>query len=211
MDYLNQISAGNRQAAPAQPSNSFLSAIPLPRNMLKWLGIAAGVVILLIIIVSVIPSSDVSEQTLLEQINLRSTNLAATITDTNTNIKSSRLRAITTNISSILNFNQSQTLSILIQTYGGGKEEYTISETLTADEGAYIEEINAALQRARIEANLDYAFRRILIREIGYFLNLEEVLLSSTKDENIISSLSSSYQNLSTIYTELQEFTDSTL
>ena len=212
MDYLNQISADNRQAAAPKPGGpSFLSSLPLPKNALKWLGIAVGAVFLLVIIAAIIPKGSSSERSLAEQVNLRSTNLSETISTYNARIKSSRFRALTTNIASVLTTNQTNTLSYLTANYGSDKGEYAYDESLVADEAAYIENVNKGLERAIIEANLDRTYHRTIIRETAYLLNLEESLIDRTKDPDLASSMKQSYTNLSALYTEIQDFTDPAL
>ena len=211
LDYLNQISADNRQAAP-KPSGSLLDSLPLPKKAFKLVAIATGVVFLLVIIAAIFSSSSsTSDRTLLERINLRSANLSQTIATYNAQIKSSRFRALTTNISSILTYNQTESTSILTKTYSSSDGKFAFTETIAAEETEYITNINNDLERARVEGSLDRTYHRVITREVGYLLNLEDSLGYRTKDESILKFLNQSATNLSALYTDIQNFTDPAL
>lgn len=210
MEYLDQISADNRQAA-AKPTGSFFDGFPIPKNLLKWAGIAIGAVILIAIVASLFSGSGSSDLTLIERINLRSTNLSQTIATYNAQIKSSRLRALTNNISSVLTYNQTETLNFLKNNYADEKGNVVFDAALTAEETEYITNVNADLDRAILESSLDRTYHRTIIREVGYLLNLEDSLGARAKDANLITFLNQSVTNLSALYTDIQNFTDPAL
>lgn len=209
MDYLNQISADNRQAA--KPVGSFFDSLPLPKNLLKWLGLAVAAVLLLVIVSALIPKSSASDRALLERINLRSTNLSTMISDYNPKIKSSRLRAITTNVSSVLTYNQTESLSYLTAHYGDSKGKFELDKALTTEEEAYLEEVTKELERGLLEGAIDRTYHRVMIRELSYLMNLQDSLGTRTKDADLISFLNQSGSSLTAVYTDLENFTDPAL
>ena len=212
-DYLNQIAAETRQA---KPQTSFLDGFPLPKNLIKWLLITFVALIFIIILGAILSNQKDPERDLIDRINQRSTNLNSMISTYNPQIKSTRLRAISNNISSVLTYTQAQTTTILETYFGtedkkGNKNAAPSNQSLIDEETAYIEEINASLENARIQATLDRTYHRTLTREVGYLLSLEAELLNRTRKEDLQSTLNDSAYNLDSLYTELQDFTDPTL
>ncbi len=213
MDYLNQISADTRPAK-AQPGSLFES-FPIPGKLLKWLIIALVAVFFIAIFAAILSNQKDPERDLIDRINQRSNNLMSTINKYNSKIKSSNLRAISNNISSVLTYTQSKTYTILQSYYSTedkkGKNEVASNQALIDEEKAYIENINATLDTASIEATLDRTYHRILTREVGYFISLETELISRTKKGDLITILNDSASNLDSLYTQLKDFDDPTL
>ncbi|MBR1795935.1 hypothetical protein IJ765_01575 [Candidatus Saccharibacteria bacterium] len=213
MDYLNQISADTRPAK--QTSGSLFDGLPIPAQLVKWLIIALVGVFFVIIIAAILSNQKDPERDLIDRINQRSNNLMTVINTYNPKIKSSSLRAISSNVSSVLTYTQSQTSTILQNYYGvedkKGKNGSAPNQALIDEETAYAEAINATLETARIEATLDRTYHRILTREVGYFLSLEADLLSRTKKQDLITVLQDSSGNLDSIYAQLADFSDPTL
>ncbi len=214
MDYLNQISADTR---PAKQSTSFFDSLPIPANVIKFIGLAFIFVFLMLIIIAVIPSLIPDKRKdFLDRLYTRAYNVSTIIDENNSSIKSTRLRAICSNINSVLNTTQSSTFDVLIASYGTGsdnKRTYTVSEKLTASEDKYLEEIDTELSQAYITGNLDRTYYRTILRETGLIISLEDELLnrSDSLNNNYLNILTTSRSNLVALYTELQNFTDPTL
>ncbi len=198
--YLNQISAENR--ASKTNSNSLFS----PKLMI----ILGAIVLITIIIIIGGSLSSGSEKgvDLVSQINLRSVNLSKTISTYNKQAKSSELRSIASSLSSILTETSSKTTELLSSVYGlkNGK----ISEKITEKEATYIENVNAELEKARLNGLLDRNYVRILTLQTGLLMSLESECLSRTNNSDVKNVLSNSYANLAGIYETLSNYSDST-
>ena len=198
--YLNQISAENR--ASKTNSNGLFS----PKLM-----IILGAIVLITIIIIVggsLSSGSEKGVDLVSQISLRSVNLSKTISTYNKQTKSSELRSIASSLSSILTETSSKTTELLSSVYGlkNGK----ISEKITEKETAYIENVDAELEKARLNGLLDRNYVRILTLQTGLLMSLESECLSRTNNSDVKNVLSNSYANLASIYETLSNYSDST-
>lgn len=210
MDYLNQISADTR---PAKKSASLFSSLPISGKLIKFILIGLAAFVLIIVISAILKNRKDPEQDLFTRINIRTSNLSDVIDDHNSDLKSTRLRAIGNNIASVLSYTESKTEEFIESYYGaedkkGNKNSPSPNQAIIDEEDAYLEEIEADLEDARIEGHFDRTYHRTLTREIGYLLALEAELLNRTKKSDVIDTLIEPYNNLGTLYEEISNFTD---
>lgn len=208
MDYLNQISADTR---PAKKQGGLFDSLPVPANLIKILIGAIVAVFLIAILGAGLSNQKDPERDLIDRINQRSTNLMGTINIYNPQIKSSRLRAISNNISSVLVYTQSKTAGFIQTYYADSEKDGGVNQALIDEETAYIQDINSSLETARIQATLDRDYHRVLTRETSYLISLETELINRTKKSDVAEALKESSENLDSLYRQLYEFTDPTL
>ncbi|MBQ6355230.1 hypothetical protein IJJ18_02310 [Candidatus Saccharibacteria bacterium] len=200
MAYLNQISASNR---PAKTSSG---PFPFSPKIMIGLGAAIGAIILIIIIGSIFGGDKNSEQTLVQKLNLRSENLSRTIEEYNRDVKSSKLRSMGSSLRTVLNEASSRTSAILEEDFSSKKTDKKVEES----EATYIEEVNTALEDAKLNGLLDRVFVREMTYQIGILMSMESNISNKTKKSDLKDFLSGSYSNLENLYSEFSEYSDET-
>ena len=201
MPYLDKIAESNR------PAKATTGPFPFPPKVMIGLGIAVGVIFLIIIVASIFGGGDKdSEQSLVQKLNLRSTNLSRTIETYNRNVKSSKLRSMGSSLRTVLNETASRTTTILTEDFNSKKSDKGAEES----EKTYIEEVNTALENAKLNGLLDRDFVREMTYQIGLILSMESDILGKTKKDNLKEFLNSSYSNLESLYNDFSEYSDET-
>ena len=200
MTYLNQIAADARPTPP----KSGLANLFTP----KVLAFAIGGIILaivLIIVGSLLGGVSRKEQTLVEQANLRCTNLLTTIDTYTPELKSPNLRALTASLSSILT-ETSRNLTTSLQSDFGQDAKATPSESLTQSETDHISALNSTLESARLNGILDRTYLREMELQISLLLSIESEALARTDKPSLTGYLNSSTQSLATLHDQFESF-----
>lgn len=197
VDYLNQISASTK---PTTKSNSLLSSKPLIIGL-----IAAAVLSIIIIIVGIINNNSTSDTSLLTQLGLRLDNLNAAIETYNPHIKSSSLRSSGVSLASVLESTSLNLKPILEQEkidLDKADKKVLESETTLSDS------FNNSLEAGKLNGILDRTYASEMALQISLLISLESELYNHTKDDSLKSILSSSFDNLKTLYPNFNDFSD---
>lgn len=202
MEYLNQIAASNRPAKSTVGGGLPFSLSP---KVLIGLGIAIGLIFLIMIFGSIFGGDKNTEQSLVQKLSLRSANLSETIDEYNRNLKSSNLRSLTGSLRAVLNETSASTATILEEDFGA-KSDKTAEE----DEATYIEEVNTTLEDAKLNGLLDREFVREMTYQIGLLLSMESDILSKTKKDNLKDTINNSYTNLENLHKEFSDYSNET-
>ena len=203
-DYLDQIS---RSARPVQPNKGGISGI-LSSKYFKWGAIAFGIFVVTIIFGAILGSGgkEVTPKDKCMDIKLHSTATAEAINEYQPYLKSSTLRSLSASLQGILANTASQMGTYMVQAYGEKDAE---------PDQAAMEKANTAkdvlkndLFEAKINGLLDRVFSHKMTLEIYSIMSDEGSLNSSTKDENLKSLLSNSFDSLNNLYTQFNDFSE---
>lgn len=204
--YLQQISK-SPVSAKASPFQSLMSG-KLPKILLGLFVLAV-----LIIVFGLIFSgnkTDTSEQSLIAQANLRCSNLIQTINTYGRKVKSFSLRSSSNSLSAILT-ETSNNLNTVLTTYYSNEEGSSTPEepsNYAEEEASHIEQVNANLQVADLNAILDRNYARQMALEISLLLSMESNLIARTEKPDLKSILEKSTANLSAIHEAFDNFSE---
>jgi hypothetical protein len=203
--YLQQIS----KTPPTAKSSSLQSLMSgkLPKILLGLF-----VLSVLIIIFGLIFSgnnTDTSEQSLISQANLRCSNLIQTINTYGRKVKSFSLRSSSNSLSAILT-ETNNNLNTVLSTYYSSEDSSTPEDasSYAEEEASHIEQVNANLQVADLNAILDRNYARQMALEISLLLSLESNLIARTEKPDLKSVLEKSTANLSAIHESFNNFSE---
>ncbi len=203
LEYLNQISKSNRPVSPVRKKSSG----PLGSPIFK---IAIGGIIGLVFILafaSLFSSLGKKASELTKQVLLRTNNLNSVVTEYNPAVKSSRLRAIGSSLTTVLT-NSSTQLSAYLTSVDGSKDATTPSNKTIATETAQLEELQLSLTNAKLNGLLDRTYENQLILQVSLLLSLISELESRTNDNELLTILSSYSSNLETIHSNLESYSN---
>ena len=198
-DYLNQISATSKP--PKQAKKGILGSIYFK------LGVGAiAALIVILILGSVLSGNKGSLQKDLTALKLHIDYTVDTISAYQTNVKSSILRSSSASLHGILSNTDGSLTRYLEEKYGFKEknvDEETLIETQTARENLLND-----LFKAKINGNLDRIYAHKMTYEIAIIASNENSILKQTKDEDLISILSSSYNSLNNLYSQFNDFSE---
>lgn len=203
LEYLNQISKSNRPLRPARKKSSG----PLGSPIFK---IAIGGIIALVFILafaSLFSNLGKKAGELTKQVLLRTNNLNSVVAEYNPAVKSSRLRAIGSSLTTVLT-NSSTQLSTYLASVDDSKDPTTPGNKTIATETAQLEELQLALTNAKLNGVLDRAYENQLSLQVSLLLSLISELEDRTKDSELLSILSSYSSNLETIHSNLEAYSN---
>lgn len=198
--YLNQISQSARAKASPKPKKDLF-------NFSLGKIILGGLVIFFILMVfgGLLGSINGKPKDLAKQVYARSTSLSETITNFTPYVKSSRLRSIGVSLSTILNHSGSQ-----LATYIGGEDQdekdFKLSKKIEEQETQNSESLNISLTNAKLNGILDRAYENQITLQVSLLLSQISELLARTKDENLITILTTYQSNLQTIHNNLEAY-----
>ena len=204
MDYLNQIS---RTAAPTPKRQKLLSPL-----MLKLLIGGAVIFILLIIVGSLLGSLADKPITLAKQLDLRLTDLNTMLSENSDNIKNPSLRSLSTSMAGSFQ-NTTRDLSAYLSAKDGFNVEEPPSDLASAEadgtgefEGRGFTSILDSLEDARLNAQFDPTFSRIMNLELVHLISMESEILERSKDNDLNSIISDSKSSLENIRPSLEQY-----
>lgn len=198
-EYLNQISA-HQTPAKKSPLDGLL------HSKFLWIGLVA--VVLLVIIMGVgtaINSNKPSGKENLYQLILHINNTSAVISEYQTYVKSSDLRSYSASLGSVLS-NTNRDLTNYATTAYNYKEK-DIPKTTVADETTAQTELKDELFEAKINGILDRIYAHKMAYEISLIMSLEQQVAKLIKNSDLQATLSSSYDSLSNLYHNFDDFT----
>ena len=198
-DYLNQISASNR---PTSKPSIFSSKI------LKFALIGGAAAIFIIVVGSMLKNFSTKKSDLLEQANLRMTNLTASITTYNRNIKSSRLRSMNVSLSGVFADSTRNITNILTTEYEYDPKKP--NSNITDEETTLIGDFNTTMEDAKLNGILDRIWVREMTLQLALLISLESEAAARSSEPSTIKTLEDSQASLNQLYEQFSAFADST-
>ena len=196
MAYLEQIAVSKKPAAPKQ---SFIHS----KKFLIILGVIVFFALFLLIISSLLNSNSNKEPDAIAHLNLRTTNLLATLKEYNPSVKSSTLRSLGSSLSAQLTDLNRDVAPVAKELFNK-----KIPEKITEEETSFIDNLNSTLETARLNGVLDRVFVREFTLQIVLVNTLQSEILARTKDENLANALNGSIPNLKELHTQFEDYSE---
>lgn len=185
------------------PSNYLdtIAAQPTQSIMKPWLlwTIIGGVVLLVIIIVIALLSGGTSSNQRLQQMLWRAQSVNTLAGDSDTSIKSSKLRAANSNLATILAGAEQEGLALL------PKDQQKAKQPKDSKLAAYFTKLATTLEDARLNGDFDTPYAREAIYQIG-LLRSEITYLSSGAKSSLRAYLNELDKSLELVEKEFLEF-----
>lgn len=203
LDYLNQISSPLPSDLPPTGIKSLTSG-PLFKILI---GILAFVIISVIgvILITALTPKEVTIESELTRINLRSTYLLDYISTYSPRVKSSNLRAAGSTLSTALTQLETNTSKTLSEIYGLSPTE----SDLSPEDSKLLEDTSLALEHARLNGLLDRYFASEMAYQISHLLILEDATISRSPDPEVTEYLESSRATLTQLEETFSSFSES--
>ena len=199
-EYLNQISLDNRRAK----SGSGLFSGKIFKFLLGGIALAA----LIIIVGSLLKNVSNKEKDLVEQVDIRVSNLSASITTYKSSLKSSRLRAMTASLSGVLSNTSRDVSTLLASVYD--YSDKTANATTSETELAHITAFNSTMDEAKINGILDRTWVREMALQIALLISIESEAKARTSNSGVAATLESSMSDLNQLYEQFLSYSDAT-
>jgi hypothetical protein len=196
LSYLNQI-APKPKPILKSPSGLF------DAKTIKLIILAVGAILIFIVAAVISSSAGQKETTLSATLLLRLNNLHSTVTTYSRDLKSSSLRATTTQLSTMLEATKNNLTAHF--------KDRNITTTSAPQEVQKSEEekkaaLEQGLQNAKLNGQLDREFARAIALELNRLFTLEHELSNITSNEQLKTLLETSTNNLSPLATKLDEY-----
>ena len=207
LDYLNSISTAPVPTAPAQKSlipEGFTSG-PIFKILVGVIAFIFVMTIGLFIITATAPK-EVTLDSELTRINLRSSSLIETINSYNGLVKSSNLRAAGSSLSIVLIELEEETSTSLSELYGINPNK---DSTMSAEDEKIIDKTDTTLEKARLNGLLDRYYASEMAYQISHLIILLDVALSKSPNEDMSTYLESSLASLSQLQETFSKFSES--
>ena len=199
-EYLNQISADSR---PVQPSK-FSKIITSKFFLIGAISIVALTII--IIIGTVINANKTDIKSLSFSLKLHLDNTSSIINDYQNKIKSSDLRSSNASLSSIISSTNKKLTDFITNKFSYNAKN--VSSKITDQANLEKDNLNAELFQAKINGNLDRIYAHKMAYQIQLLSTEESKIYKSTKDDELKSILSDSYNSLQTLYDSFNNFSE---
>ena len=200
-EYLNEISASTRPAAPSN-THKFLS------SKFLWVGII-GVLLLIIIIVigSLLSGSNTSTKDRVSSLILHLDNTTEVIKEYQPYVKSSDLRSYSASLSGILSNTSSSLTTYATNKYNFKPKE--VNKSIVEEETSYKDALISDLFNAKITGSLDQVYAQKLAIDISLIQSRETQLIKSSSLSDLQDDLRSSYDSLTNLYDKFNNFSES--
>ena len=198
--YLNQISQTSRPVG----KNPHKTTNATTRLIIKISIIGVVLFFLLMSLGGLISNLNSKTSDLTKQLYLRTTNLNTAIGSYNRYLKSSKLRAITVSLSSVLSSTSNQLSGYISGT--SNKKDISPSESVVNEEAELISGFSTALENARLNGVLDRIYHTQLSLQVSLLMSLTSQIISRTKDDTLTNIVTTFYNNLSTINDQLEAY-----
>lgn len=200
-DYLDQISKSVR---PVKPPRKGLMGI-LTSKYFMWGGIAVGLLIVIMIFGSMLGGKEsLSDKVINLKLHMDSTN--EVVSQYQPIVKSSQLRSLSASLRGILANTSSQLNTFIIQTYGDKAVKETMVEAAALTRDGLMNE----LFESKINGYLDRMYAHKITLEVYSFMSEEAGIINATSDEALKSLLTSSQNSLNNLYTQFNDFSETT-
>lgn len=202
--YLNQIS--NNLNSSSQKTKFSFSNFLSPKLIIFFVAAAISFIII-VIIGNIINGSNSNIKNTTISLNLHTNNLTSTISTYQPNLKSSELRGYSASLSNILSETSSILSNYIEKTYKI-KQINTYDASLTETETSLSESINNELFSAKINGILDRTYAHTMAYEIT-IITAHEYEIFNSLDDDMKTSIESSYNSLSNLYDKFNNFSES--
>ena len=208
MAYLQQIADDSRpKAKQSKGLGDFFSW--------KFLGIIGGVLVLaitIIIVGSMLSNVSDKEKDAAVRLNYRLSYLNKTVDSYRKKVKSSNLRSMSVTFNSIMTDTSRDLGTVIGTSFSADSDADKESQaTIAAEESAHISTLNSTLDNAILNGRLDRAYYREISLELTLLMSLESELLARTSKPELISLIQSSYESLSNLQKQFEEFSDNSV
>lgn len=198
-EYLNQISMKNQ---PIKKTRSGIFA-----SKFFWIGVIGVVAFILIMIIGGILSGTRSnDKERLFALILHVDNVSGVIDEYQPNVKSSDLRSYSASLNGLL-YNTSKDLtSYATEKYNFKAKD--VNKKIIEEENLAKDDLSKELFNAKITGVLDRTYAHKMAYEISLITSREAQLLKSANNETLKSALTTSYNSLSVLYDEFNNFSE---
>ena len=200
-EYLNQISASTKPTVEIKKGRFWTS-----KYFLLGMGALAALIVI-IIIGAIISGTKVSEKDYEVKLLLHLDNTTELVDKYQPNIKSSKLRASSASLSSVLSETSKPLKEYLEQKYG-----FKNSKDADAD---ILEEANTEkdgleneLFEAKINGVLDMTFAHKMAYEATMIMMEENKIINLTKNDSLKDALKNSHDSLENLYNDFNDFSE---
>lgn len=202
-DYLDQIS---KAARPVKPNKGGIGGI-LSSKYFKW-GIAAlGLLIVVIIFGSMLGNRTTMEERCVN-LKLRMDRDVEVIDTYQPNVKSSLLRSLSASLKGIFTNTSSQLNTYMVGAYKF--DEKNVKEAVREESDLARDALLNDLFEAKINGYLDRTYAHKMTLEIYTVMSDEAGIINSTSEAELKSLLTSSYDSLNNLYTQFNDFSETT-
>lgn len=200
-EYLNEISADTRPTKSTKMP-SFLS------SKFLWVGII-GLVLLVIIIVigSVIKGTNTNFKDQLSSLILHMDTTKEVTEQYRPDVKSSDLRSYAASLVTILSDNSATLTAYATEKYSYSAKK--VDKSVTEEETSYKDALLSDFFNAKITGSLDRIYAQKLTTDISLIQSLEAQLIKRTSDSYLKDILNTSYESLSILYNNFNNFSES--
>ena len=198
-EYLSNISKDTRPQA--KPKTSFVSS-----PFFKVILIGIGAFIIIGILSGIFGSLKSNEQTRSISLKLHIDNVITSINTYQPSVKSSTLRSYSASLSTVLSDTSQKLTTYLTEKYEFKDKD--VDEKIQAEEDKLATALDAELFEGKINALLDRTYARKMAYEISVITNRESEIFKSTKYPELKSILSNSYESLSNLYDNFNNFSE---
>lgn len=201
LEYLNEISKSNRPVRTKRHDEN---------SKITILKVAIGGFVLFILIVSFGSllgnlNSKVSNTT--KQLYTRTDQLNVTLKPYTKIVKSSRLRAIGSSLSSVLTGASNQ-LKEYYKAKGTKPESLKLSGNPATEEQQLIQNLSTSLQNAKLNGVLDRTYDNQIALQVSLLRSLTSQVISRTKDKKLLEIVEPLYSSLTTIHENLEAYSN---
>lgn len=202
--YLNQISESNK---PVKKSGgkAGISTI-ISSKFFKIGAIAVGLLIVIMIIGSILGGNKSDNKTLCYDLKLHLDNTSAVIQEYQKYVKSSILRSNSSSLDGVLVNTSKDLTNYLVDQYSFKDKD--ISKKTLEEAELVKEELSNELFEAKINGILDRIYAHKMAYEISLLTAEEAKLLKSSKSDVLTELLNTSYESLTVLYDEFNNFSE---
>lgn len=200
LEYLNEISKSNRPTSPSKKS-------PVNFGLIFKILLGATIITALLMALVVLVNNGATRATdLTQQLYMRMTNVNKTISTYNGSLKSSQLRSINYSLSGTITGASAQLATYLSDT-SESKSPLTPPSTIVTSETKLNDNINATLDRAKLNGTLDRIYSAQIQMQVSLMMSITSEILARDKSPALAEILNSFYSNLHVISETLNNYT----
>lgn len=200
-EYLNEISAANRPVA-VKTKNKLLS------SKFFWIGVIGVVAFIIILIIgSLLGSSNTSVKDRLFSLILHIDNTSSVIDEYQSSVKSSDLRSDSASLNTILSGTSSSLTNYATEKYNFKPKD--VKESIAEEETSAKDALMSELFNAKITGTLDRIYAQKMAYEISFITSSEVHLIKAISDSSVKDSLTTSYESLNNLYNNFNNFSES--
>lgn len=199
-EYLNQISAASRPVKQSKVSKFLSSKILIGGAIFLVLLVA------IMIVGGVLSGNKSGDKNNCYKLYLHLTNTASVVDEYKDNIKSSTLRGSAASLKGVLSNTYGELEAYLVAKYSFKAKD--IDKDITEEATLEKDGLSAELFEAKINGTLDRTFAHKMAYEIDLIAAEEAKIIKSTSNDDLKELLTTSYESLSTLYDNFNNFSE---